>query len=123
MRVSATGPAAAEQAWDRWVTPSTWPHWAPHIRRVECADDRLRAGSTGTVHGPGPLALRFEVSHLDEATRSWTWVVGPVRLRMRHAVDSRPGGSSASMEVLGPVGWLLQPYRPLAFHALRRLTG
>ncbi|GAA1775867.1 hypothetical protein GCM10009795_022380 [Nocardioides hankookensis] len=124
--VEASGPAHPDTVWARFTSPSQWPSWAPQIRDVESADAELRVGGTGRVHGPGPLAVDYEVVEVDADQRAWSWevAVGPARVRMRHCVlPTSGGGSRAILQVHGPAAVPAQAYRPLARAALRRLVA
>lgn len=119
MRISATGEATPDVVWHRYVTPELWPTWAPQLRAVRCADTRVRAGSTGSAHGPALLRVPFEVVAVDETARRWSWRVGgPIGITMEHGVDDVLAGSRAWVDL--PV--FLLGYAPLAHVALRRLV-
>jgi Polyketide cyclase / dehydrase and lipid transport len=109
--------------WERYATPSEWPTWAPQIRRVESAQDRLAPGLTGRVHGLFGVVADFEVLTVDEARRTWSWRVesGPVTLVLHHAVLAAASGSQTTLEIDGPAVVVL-PYAPVAQVALRRLV-
>lgn len=126
MLVEASGSARPDTVWRRFTTPSQWPSWAPQIRDVATADPELRPGGTGRVHGPGPLAVDYEVVEVDAGLRAWSWevVVGPARVRMRHVVlPPADGGARALLQVHGPAAVPAQAYRPVAGAALRRLVA
>lgn len=117
--LTTSGAATTEQVWQRYVTPELWPTWAPHIRRVTCADERVRAGSSGVVHGPAGLRVPFEVLVVDEVERRWSWRVGrPIGITMDHGVDDDPEGARAWVGL--PLA--LAAYAPVARLALRRLV-
>ncbi len=119
MRVAVAGPASEAVVWDRFTRPPLWSTWAPHIRGVDCDDERIRPGSVGTVRGVGPLRVRFVVTDVDDAARRWTWTFGGL-VRMEHGVESDPTGTSAWVRMAAP---LAVPYLPLLRMALRRLTA
>jgi hypothetical protein len=121
--VSASGALDPEVAWERYASPSAWPSWAPQIRRVECAQDRLTPGLTGRVHGLIGVTADFEVLSVDEMLRTWSWRVrsGPVTLTLHHAVLAVDDGTQATLEIDGPALVVL-PYAPIAEVALRRLV-
>jgi hypothetical protein len=124
--VDAHGPATADEAWRRFTTPATWATWAPLIQDVDSADDVIRVGSTGRVHGPRGVAVDFTVTHVDPVLRSWSWTVGrgAAEVRMDHHVLPAPGGGSrAFLRVPGRSAAVLQPYRIPAAGALRRLVA
>ena len=121
--LSATGPAQPDAVWQRYVRPGEWPSWSPQIRRVDCADDALRAGSTGTVHALFGLSVPFEVTEVDPGRRSWAWRVTlpfGIRLSLRHAVLATATGSRTTLLLDGPAPVVLC-YLPLAELALVRL--
>ncbi len=118
------GRAEPSLVWERYADLDAWPGWAPLIVAVECEDDRLRTGATGTVRGPGGLPVRFAVEACDHAARRWRWLVraGPLELVLDHEVLARPGGGSvATLSLEGP--WpVLLAYLPMAQLALQRLV-
>jgi Polyketide cyclase / dehydrase and lipid transport len=123
--VAASGDADADLAWERYARPALWPTWSPQILGVECSDERIVAGSTGTVHGPLGLRVRFEVLSVDDAGRRWSWRVHAplgVTLRLDHVVEvGRPSGSRTTLTVHG-LAPLALGYAPLAWPALKRLV-
>jgi uncharacterized protein YndB with AHSA1/START domain len=126
MLVDAVGPARPDTVWRRFTRPSLWPSWAPQIRAVTESEPELRPGGTGRVQGPGPLAVDYEITEVDPVLRAWSWtaIVGPAHVRMRHYVLPTPdGGSRALMQVHGPAAVPAQAYRPLAQAALRRVVA
>ncbi|GAB3687211.1 SRPBCC family protein [Angustibacter aerolatus] len=121
--VVVRGSAAPATAWERYALPALWPTWSPQIRRVECSTERLVAGSTGRVHGPPGVAVRFVVDEVDERARTWSWTVhaGPVTMRLHHGVRADAEGCATTLVVEGPAPVVLA-YLPLAGWALRRLV-
>ena len=121
--ISARGPAAPDEVWDRYARPARWPQWAPQIRGVDVADERLRVGTTGRVIGPLGVAASFVVQRWDDATMRWSWQAwfGPISLRLDHGVDARGTGSSTFLTVHGPLPVVLG-YLPIARFALGRLV-
>lgn len=120
------GGADVDAAWARYRQPSRWPGWSPQLSAVDVdGPDRLLPGLRGTVRGPVPPALPFEVTAVDEPARTWSWTVhlGPVPLHLEHGVEplaDRPG-CRATLRLTGP--WpLVLGYLPLARLALRRLV-
>jgi hypothetical protein len=123
--VAAVGPAAADEAWERYAVVERWPSWAPPIQRVEASASRLEPGMTGVVHGPLGLRVTFEVETVDEPERTWTWRVrsGPLRMRLEHAVlPTATGGSATTLTVEGPAAVALL-YPEVARIALTRLVS
>lgn len=122
MLISVEGPAAAEQAWERYTDPGTWPTWAPQISRVDI-DDGFARGARGTVHGPLLLRVPFRIRDVDPAARRWSWSVGlgVLSIRMDHGVDATPTGCRAWARIQAP-RLVVLPYVPIARVALRRLV-
>jgi hypothetical protein len=122
------GAADVDTAWARYARPSRWPSWSPQLRAVDVGpdvQDRLVPGLRGTVRGPVPPALPFEVTAVDDAARTWSWTVhlGPVPLHLEHGVEPLPAraGCRATLRMTGP--WpLVLGYLPLARLALGRLV-
>src|ERR1700761_4542586 len=75
LRVSARGSVAPGVAWERYADPARWPRWAPQIRRVETAGDRIGPGLRGRVVGPLGVAVSFVIDDVDEVARTWSWSV------------------------------------------------
>lgn len=123
----AQGPVPAAEVWERYADPHRWASWAPQIRRVETAAARIAPGVTGTVHGPLGLRIRFTVTDVDEAARTWAWEVSPVvpplplRLRLHHGVEDRRHGSATWLTVRGPAP-VVAAYLPVARIALEFLV-
>ncbi len=118
------GRADPAEVWERYAVPSRWHEWSPQIRRVECSHDRIVDDATGAVHGPAGLRVDFTVDAVDEPARTWTWTVrvGPVHLRLDHAVVARAGGGTTTRLVThGPLAVALA-YTPVAGLALTRLV-
>lgn len=128
LRVAARGDAALEVAWERYARPALWPTWSPQITGVELPE-RLVAGARGVVHGVGGLRLDVAVGDVDEATRTWSWVVAlarprvpGARMRLDHAVlPGRDGGAATTLALTGPAP-VVTAYAPAAWVALRRLV-
>jgi hypothetical protein len=124
MRIEATGPRPADDAWEQYTRTSAWPTWSPQIRAVRGVDGRIAPGDRGVVHGPFPVRVPFRIVAVDAEARRWTWRVGvgPLAVVLDHGVDPVGGGSSAWADVHAPA-LLVRAYAPLARLALRRLVG
>lgn len=123
LTLRASGPLAADEAWERYARPALWPSWSPQIRRVSASAVRMAAGVTGRVYGPLGVSVDFVVETWDEPGRRWSWTArrGPVRLRLGHDVTARDDGCETSLRVSGPLPVVLG-YAPIAQIALRRLV-
>ncbi|WP_329035159.1 SRPBCC family protein [Streptomyces sp. NBC_00178] len=123
MTLRATGRADAEDVWQRYVTPARWPSWSPQIRAVRADGERLTPGMRGEVVSVFGVTAAFVVESVDDERWEWVWRVriGPVRLRLRHQVSHRPGGSSTRLVVEGPA-IALAAYAAPARWALSRLV-
>jgi len=122
--VRAVGPANAETVWQRYVRTACWPTWAPQIRAVE-AEAELRAGMRGRVVPVVGPRVDFVVEAVDHEARTWCWRVrvGPVRMRLWHAVrDRAPFGAETELRIEGPAA-VVVVYAPVARLALRRLVS
>lgn len=123
--VRAVGSVSAEKVWERYVETACWPVWAPQIRTVEAAEARLRAGMRGRVVPVVGPRVDFLVEAVDHEARTWCWRVrvGPVRMRLWHAVrDRAPSGAETELRIEGPAA-VVVVYAPLARLALRRLVS
>ncbi|MFI5721664.1 SRPBCC family protein [Streptomyces cyaneofuscatus] len=118
------GAASAERVWQRYVRTACWPEWAPQIRAVE-AEAELRAGMRGQVVPLVGPRVGFLVEAVDHEARAWCWRVrvGPVRMRLWHAVrELAPSGAETELRIEGPAA-VVMVYAPLARLALRRLVS
>ena len=81
-------------------------------------------GTSGTVHGPWPVRIPFEIRSVDATLRQWSWRVGlgPLGLVMDHGVEEFGTGSRAWVRIHAPAP-LVAPYAPIARLALRRLVS
>lgn len=122
--IAVAGDRDPDDAWRDYAELAAWSRWSPPIRRVEAAEETLRAGLAGTVWLLGPVGIRFVVTAVDAARRSWEWEVGPrpLRVRMRHEIVARPGGGCvATLAVDGPPAIVIG-YPEVARIALGRLV-
>ncbi|MET0866218.1 MAG: SRPBCC family protein [Nakamurella sp.] len=124
--VGASGPAAVDEVWDRYIHPQRWSEWSPQISSVDCSDDTITAGSTGTVHGPCGVGVDFLILQVDHQQRSWSWQVKAafVTLELVHGVEAVAGrdpGTRTTLEVAGPAPVVIG-YLPIARIALGRLV-
>ncbi|MFF5387805.1 SRPBCC family protein [Streptomyces sp. NPDC013012] len=119
----AEGPAPVEDVWARYAVPALWPTWSPQIRTVRADGFRIAPGMRGEVVSFLGVPVGFVVESVDEERRRWTWRValGPVRLRLRHAVLARPAGSATTLRIEGPAV-ALAAYAGPARWALGRLV-
>ncbi|MBM3660953.1 MAG: hypothetical protein FJW95_15830 [Actinobacteria bacterium] len=116
--VAATVAAPADAAWDALATPSRWSEWGPSVRAVDCADETVRAGTTGRVRTtPGP-SLRFVVTAV-EPGRSWHWRVAGVAAT-GHRVDPV---DATNTRITFEVPCWAAPYAVVCRRALRRLAA
>ncbi|KYG50969.1 polyketide cyclase/dehydrase [Streptomyces sp. WAC04657] len=124
LTLRAEGPAPAENVWTRYAVPALWPTWSPQIRTVRVDGGRIAPGMRGEVVSFLGVSARFVVESVDEERRRWTWRVrlGPVRLRLRHAVLDRPAGSATTLRIEGPA-LALAAYAGPARWAMGRLVG
>jgi Polyketide cyclase / dehydrase and lipid transport len=122
-RTRVTGPLPPEQVWERYAVPARWPGWAPQIRAVDASAARIGPGVTGRVHGLLGVRVSFVVTEVDERARTWAWDVrlGPLRMHLRHGVDTDPVGTATRLVVRGPA-LAVAAYLPVARHALHRLV-
>ena len=118
-RVEVRGSASAATMWAAYADTSRWTSWAPQIRRVEPLG-ALEEGMHGHVEGPFFSKARFEVTHVDEAARRWSWrvAIGPAHLTIGHEV-----GDGATAVVIEGAAPLVLAYAPVARLALTRLAN
>lgn len=124
LELAAEGEADPRTVWTRYAELQRWPEWSPQVSQVVADGGRLAPGLRGTVHGPVGVRVPFVVADVDERARRWSWQVrvGPVRLRLHHAVLPREGGGTrTTLVVHGPTA-LVVAYAPLARLALGRLV-
>ncbi|WP_318216602.1 SRPBCC family protein [Streptomyces sp. SCL15-6] len=123
LTLHATGPAAPATVWERYVRVDRWASWSPQIRAVHTDSPCIVPALAGTVESFGGLRIPFVIESVDHQHRTWSWRVrlGPVRLRLHHAVRPDARGSSTGLVLHGPMP-VLAGYAPLARLALRRLV-
>jgi hypothetical protein len=122
--VRASGPATADEVWNRYRDTRRWSEWAPQIRSVQTSGGHLiTPGLTGSVRPLAGPAVRFEIEQVDPSGRTWSWRVwvGPIRLRLDHGVTAHDGATSTWLDVRGPLP-VIAGYAPVAYLALRRLV-
>lgn len=108
--------APAEEVWDVLVDTRRWPEWGPSIRRVECSDRRIRAGSAGRLWTVGGLELPFEITTCEG--RRWSWRIAGVSAT-GHRVERLDRGCRVVFEL--PV--IAAGYAPVCCIALSRIAG
>ncbi|MEU4423198.1 SRPBCC family protein [Actinoplanes sp. NPDC024001] len=123
--VTVSGPRSADDVWDRYIRPARWPEWSPQIRSVDYPGERLKPGTSGVVHGPAGLPVRFRVLAMEEAgpIRSWSWtaIAAGVRLTLRHTVEVTPADTRTRLVIEGFAPAVVA-YLPIARWALHRLV-
>jgi hypothetical protein len=107
--------APAEAAWDVLIDTRRWAEWGPSIRRVECTDRRIRAGSTGRLWTVGGLELPFEVTTCED--RRWSWRVAGIS-----ATGHRVEDAGRDCRVVFEVPLLAAGYVPVCLLALSRIA-
>jgi uncharacterized protein YndB with AHSA1/START domain len=133
LRLTATGDASPDVVWERYAEPSQWPSWSPQIRRVDPAHARVAPGLRGVVHGPLGVGAAFRVLAVDEAARTWRWLVRPrvgvlipIELELAHSVLPRLAGGSLATVTITAASWAATAfaagYAPIAQLALTRLV-
>ncbi|MFJ3222532.1 SRPBCC family protein [Streptomyces sp. NPDC086783] len=124
MTLHAEGTAPVDEVWLRYVTPTCWPSWSPQIRAVRVAADRIVPGMSGQVVSLARITASFVIESVDEERREWTWRVrlGPVWLRLHHAVREHGDGTATTLRMEGPAPALALYAGParLALHRLVR---
>ena len=123
--IRAEGPRPADDVWDRYVRPRRWPEWSPQVRSVDYPGEVLTPGTSGVVHGPAGLPVRFRILDVDAAgpVRRWSWSVtaAGVRLSLVHTVEATAAGTRTGLTVDG-FAPAVAAYLPLAGWALHRLV-
>lgn len=119
----ATGPAPADEVWERYAVPARWPGWMPQIAGVDADADRIAPGVTGRLHAPAGVRLDFTVTAVDEDARTWSWNIrfGLFTLRFDHGVEESGDGTTTWMRASGP-GMLIATYRSFVRGALDALV-
>jgi len=108
--------APASEVWRVLVEPARWPTWGPSITAVDCADDWIRAGTTGRVRTVGGLWLPFEIATCEDYR--WTWRIGPVPATGHRVTPLGPDRCRVAFEV--PL--LAAPYVLVTVLAIRRIA-
>ncbi len=122
------GPIDPTTAWQRYAEPRLWSTWAPHIRGVDYALDRLHTGTSGAVIGPLGLRLPFTIDAIDEENRTWSWTVqlrtrghALVTVDLDHGVEAGGTGTATWLRLRG--AWpVILAYAPVSRWALRYLV-
>ena len=136
LRLSASGPLAPDEVWERYTHPVWWPQWSPHLREVDYPHPAVVPDTTGRVTGIGGLVAVFHIDAVDEEARTWSWSVrsGPLRVSFDHGVDPVAGVTSLdaprTRSDAGSTAWLVTHaiwpvavgYAPLARLSLGRLV-
>ena len=121
-RITVAGPVDVATAWTRYADVRRWKDWAPQIRGVEAAGERLVAGLTGRVRAPLGVRVPFVVDEVDETGHSWRWTVSVlgVSVTMVHDLTATSGGTRAGLTIDAPAPFALTYGLP-ARMVLRRL--
>lgn len=124
LRYEATTTASPQVAWALLSQPRRWADWAPHVRGAwGLGDPEVVEGQTGAARLLGVVPVPARITEVRPG-RSWTWVVGGIR--MVHAVDAGPGtGATVAVELHAapPVELVLRgSYGPVVALLVRRLA-
>jgi hypothetical protein len=96
----ADSAADPETAWRLIARPDHWSSWAPHVRGARgLGQPEVCTGATGHALLVGRLPVPARVTS-KQAHRSWTWEVGP--LRLRHRVRPQAGGCRVAVDIEAP---------------------
>jgi hypothetical protein len=96
----ADSAADPETAWRLIARPEHWSSWAPPVRGARgLGQPEVRTGATGHALLVGRLPVPARVTS-KQAHRSWTWEVGP--LRLRHRVRPQAGGCRVAVDIEAP---------------------
>lgn len=119
----ATGPATAEEVWERYAEPARWPEWAPQITGVETDAERIAPDVTGRLHAPAGVRLDFTVTAVNEEARTWSWSIrfGLFKLHFDHGVQDGADGTTTWMRARGPAV-LIATYQSFVRGALENLV-
>ena len=93
--------APAERVWAVMSDVERWPEWTPTVTQIERLDKgALVVGSRARIRQPKLPPAIWQVTDLREG-REFTWVTRSpgVRVTARHAVESAPRGTRASLSV------------------------
>jgi hypothetical protein len=119
------GPRAADDVWDRYVRPGRWPEWSPQIRSVDYPGECLAPGTSGVVHGPVGLPVRFQIIEVQASgpVRHWSWTASAagVELMLLHTVEAIAAGTRTGLTIEG-FAPAVALYLPVARLGLRRLV-
>lgn len=116
LEVSRIVDAPADTVWGIFTDPEQWPEWGPSVAAVDCADDRIRPGTTGRVRVAG-VWIPFEVDEYDDENYRWTWRVAKIPAT-GHRID--PVGESRC-RVVFEIPPLAAGYAVVCKRALRRI--
>jgi uncharacterized protein YndB with AHSA1/START domain len=101
--------ASAAEVWSLVAEPARWHEWSPYVAGAEAlGTPEVQEGAKGSVVIRGGVRIGAEILEVVPGV-SWTWRVRG--LRIRHEVESTPGGCRLTMTPSGS-GPL---WTPLAF--------
>ena len=97
---AAFSSADPETVWGLISRPDLWSSWAPHVRGARgLGDPEVSTGASGSALLLGAIPIPAHVTS-KQPQRSWSWQIGP--LRLRHRVRPVPGGCRVAMDVEAP---------------------
>lgn len=122
----ARGAADPVTVWERYADTRAWSSWSPQIAGVDLhgtVGHRIATGLRGRVRVVGGLRVPFEITDVDHHAMTWRWrvQVGPVTMRLVHAVTAHEGGTRTTLDLDGLLP-VVAAYAPVAQLALRRLV-
>ena len=94
--------ASPERVWAVMRDIERWPEWTPTVTSIRQLDrGPLAVGSRALIRQPKLLPARWQVTELDDAARSFTWMTrGPgMRLTARHWVEDNGAVSRATLSI------------------------
>jgi hypothetical protein len=108
-----------DRVWAVLLDIERWPEWTATVESLERLDPgALAVGSTARICQPKLRPAVWQVTELDETTKTFTWVTRQpgVQVAGRHRVEEIEGGSRVTLSIqfsglLGPL--LARLYRRL----------
>lgn len=101
--------APAARVWPIVHDVDRWPEWTPTVRKIRRLDrGPLTVGSRVVIYQPKLLPAKWEVTEIDERTRSFTWITRApgMLLEARHRIADHRDTSRATLSIQfsGPLG-------------------
>ncbi len=117
LKVSRRISAPSGEVWRILTDTQLWPYWGPSVRKAECTERYVKAGSTGRVQLFSATWVKFVVTDFEEG-RYWSWRVLGIRATGHWVEPLSDTYCRAGFEI--PM--LAAPYAVVCWVALKRIS-